>query len=580
MTEIPYNASATATVNVNGNCYGATNDPLVIEGVPDSSGVLPVFDASTALPTGSWQQVAGLNNNVYSTSVTFGGNSVTGLVYENSTAVATGDPAAGDAAMLTEASLPSELQPGQMCYNIAGTEFENLRGMTSQATSSQLPNAGGSAWTQAVSGTGLAGWWQLDDGYETTGSVPTTVADSSGNNLANGTLEGTATSSNWIAGKIDGALSLNGTNNYVNVPSDAAFGTGAFTISAWVKPTGLTSSSNYSIVGDYTSSSQYYEFALTGTTGLSLFINSATKLTATVPSWGSSWSLVTVTRNANGNVTFYVNGVAYAGSIALTGNPGHTQTILGASGGSTPYYFKGGLDNVLLYARALQAGEVAALYNLAPIMTANGSLDFGSESVYANGTTGSAADKTYLGLDVALGGAWGGPLPIQSPGPRHDDRLGRRHGPVRSERRHLERLDRADRPGSDLDQRSNGPVGHRLDGQRLYGGPDAFGPLRVGPDAKHLVGHYPAIWLEPSGVRVRHVELGRRVQRRLGRQQRIQEQRAEFQLSLELFWREHNQFRDAAGRFSQPPSSGAGELSSQFSLLPADSARSSTTRST
>ena len=118
-------------------------------------------------------------------------------------------------------------------------------------------------------------------------------------------------------------------------------------------------------------------------------------------------------------MTFYVDGVSYAGSNSLAGNPGHTATILGAfnPGGSTPCYFGGGMDNVLMYSRALGPSEVTALYNLSPIMTANGAMDFGSQSVYANGARRRGRRIRSTGPRPGFGCQRAGRIiPIQSSG--------------------------------------------------------------------------------------------------------------------------------------------------------------------
>jgi len=92
----------------------------------------------------------------------------------------------------------------------------------------------------ASPGPGLVGLWHLDEG---TGK---TAYDSSG--LGNdGTLSG---------GRFGGALSFDGVNDYVSVPDDASldFGTGNFTIEAWIKVSGaaIVSNKEYGVVNKNT----------------------------------------------------------------------------------------------------------------------------------------------------------------------------------------------------------------------------------------------------------------------------------------------------------------------------------------
>src|SRR3990167_8862308 len=82
---------------------------------------------------------------------------------------------------------------------------------------------------------GLVGYWNFDEGSGAT------VADSSGNGN-NGTLSGGPT---WVTGKVgSGALSFDGTNDYINIPSSALYDfAGDFTVSAWVyEPVGSAQS--------------------------------------------------------------------------------------------------------------------------------------------------------------------------------------------------------------------------------------------------------------------------------------------------------------------------------------------------
>ena len=73
-----------------------------------------------------------------------------------------------------------------------------------------------------------AGYWPLDEGSGTT------TADLSGNNNT-----GTITGASWTTGKLNGALSFNGTSNYVSMgtPTTLKFGTGSFTVISWFKTT-------------------------------------------------------------------------------------------------------------------------------------------------------------------------------------------------------------------------------------------------------------------------------------------------------------------------------------------------------
>ena len=72
-------------------------------------------------------------------------------------------------------------------------------------------------------------YWRFDDE-----SGPT-ADDSIGSN------DGTVSGATWTNGKVDGALSFNGSGDYVDISSVSwsAIGTGDFTISAWIKPVAM-----------------------------------------------------------------------------------------------------------------------------------------------------------------------------------------------------------------------------------------------------------------------------------------------------------------------------------------------------
>ena len=75
---------------------------------------------------------------------------------------------------------------------------------------------------------GLVAYWPLDEGGGTT------TADASGNGN-----DGTLNLPGWDSGKFGGALNFDGVDDYVDCgnPSILDFGTGDFTISAWIKTT-------------------------------------------------------------------------------------------------------------------------------------------------------------------------------------------------------------------------------------------------------------------------------------------------------------------------------------------------------
>jgi hypothetical protein len=138
------------------------------------------------------------------------------------------------------------------------------------------------------------GWWRLDGNAE----------DSSGNEN-HGTVAG---SPQWVAGKFDGALEVNGSGDHVDCGNGPSLNiTGPLTISAWVHPTGPGSSSYPRVVDKsngtggadpgyklYVRSGENYIFTLSAG---GVYFNSS--LAATLNTWhyvafvitGAQWKL-------------------------------------------------------------------------------------------------------------------------------------------------------------------------------------------------------------------------------------------------------------------------------------------------
>jgi len=222
---------------------------------------------------------------------------------------------------------------------------------------------------------GLVGYWKLDEG---SGS---TAVDSSGNGN-NGILVG---SPPWTTGKIGGALSFNGSSQYVQVPVLA--NTSIDKISQTLTPT-----STHSIVG-WIQIQSYHPTLLAGVVGrgrqggngfgLNLTVD-ATRLielgrhgsnpvdSATHPPGSPPAGVYHVAGVYDGiNGKIYVNGVL-EGTASFSppvypvddvNNLHLGRTCSGSSGCSTYSYFNGLLDEMKLYNRALTASEILADYN-------------------------------------------------------------------------------------------------------------------------------------------------------------------------------------------------------------------------
>jgi fibronectin type 3 domain-containing protein len=230
-------------------------------------------------------------------------------------------------------------------------------------------NAAGTADSETVSSapSNLIEYLRLDDG---TGIA---AEDATGHGLV-GTLQ---TGASWsTTGKIGGAVSLNGSNGFVALPSGIVGALSAVTISSWVN---LNALANWSRIFDFGTGTTNYMF-LTPTNGSAVRFAIRTPSVAEQVIAGTSalptgvWTHVAVT--LSGTVgTLYVNGVQVAQNAAMTLNPTSlgvtTQNYLGKSQFTSDPYLNGKIDDFKIFNRALTSTEVASLALAAPLSVTN-----------------------------------------------------------------------------------------------------------------------------------------------------------------------------------------------------------------
>jgi len=194
----------------------------------------------------------------------------------------------------------------------------------------------------------------------------TTASDATGNGwtgtLVNGPL--------WTSGKFGNAVELDGTDDYVSLPSGVVDGLTDFTISVWVR---LDTISDWSRIFDFGTGTSVNMFLTprNGSTGTVRFaittggaggeqrINGSAALATGV------WTHVAVTLSGNTGI-LYVNGDEVGRNSTMSLTPGSlgvtTQNYIGKSQYDDPPS-DGCFDDFLLYSNALSAAEVAELAN-------------------------------------------------------------------------------------------------------------------------------------------------------------------------------------------------------------------------
>jgi arabinoxylan arabinofuranohydrolase len=193
-----------------------------------------------------------------------------------------------------------------------------------------------------------------------------TASDTTGNGwtgtLVNGAL--------WSSGKIDNAVDLDGSNDYISLPAGVVDGLTSFTISAWVN---IDTISTWSRVFDFGSGTTIYMF-LTPQCGGSNTVRFAIttsgaggeqKINGNAPLPSGVWTHVAVAYQA-GKGIFYVDGVEVGRNSNMTLIPDSlgitTQNYIGKSQWSDPY-LNGRIDDFRIYEDALSASEITLLVN-------------------------------------------------------------------------------------------------------------------------------------------------------------------------------------------------------------------------
>lgn len=231
---------------------------------------------------------------------------------------------------------------------------------------------------------GIVGFWKFDDG------LGGTAADSSGNNYTGTLINGPT----WTAGKFVGALSFDGNNDYVSIPSTFDVAALPFTISAWVNPT------NYNdwrtIIGKrdtIDTSDMRFDLILFSGTGNVFLEQPGSSINFSYIPPLSAWTHLVVVAQSSGT-QLYVNGVLNQtlGVFSL-GTDSAAQVRIGMNADG-PDVFLGALDDIRVYNSALSAADVQKLYNgavVTPIITPNGGTFASPTSVTLNSSTPGAS---------------------------------------------------------------------------------------------------------------------------------------------------------------------------------------------
>ncbi len=186
----------------------------------------------------------------------------------------------------------------------------------------------------------------------------TAIADASGTGN-----HGTASGTSWAPmGRFGSALSFNGSSGWVTVPDSASLDlTNAITLEAWVNPVQVTGSWRTVIFKQTTTGIAYSLFAANGAARPAGQVQIGGEQSATGPSQipVNAWTHLATTYDG-ATLRLFVNGTQVA-TKAQTGNAVVSTGVLRIGGNSIwPEPFRGLIDEVRIYNRALAAAEIQA----------------------------------------------------------------------------------------------------------------------------------------------------------------------------------------------------------------------------
>ena len=202
---------------------------------------------------------------------------------------------------------------------------------------------------------GLVGYWSFDEG---TGN---TAKDGSKNGN-----DGAITGSKWAKGVFGSALEFNGVNDYANMRNPGGGITNkAVSVEAWVQSMGSNVNANLVFAGP--EGLDYGIWIQGGRFFAGVWNSEGVQYSAISPSSPTPglWYHVAMTCDFNADkvVRFYINGILSCTSAAAGTaiRSGHTTIDVG---GRTPNasYFKGIIDEVRIYNRALSEAEIRKPY--------------------------------------------------------------------------------------------------------------------------------------------------------------------------------------------------------------------------
>ncbi|MGE0077819.1 MAG: LamG-like jellyroll fold domain-containing protein [Bacteroidales bacterium] len=167
-----------------------------------------------------------------------------------------------------------------------------------------------------------------------------------------------------IASDASNAINFDGTNDYIDLGNKTTFNklaNGNFTIEMWINST--DNSTRSILIGNYYDGSPSYNIELTSSGYLRTFINGSSYYGTKNVADGKWHHIASVVDFDNDYVKIYIDGVEnYSGSNTLSTYTVARNLMIGRDPRSSTFYYKGQIDEVRIWSKALTKDEIRSQY--------------------------------------------------------------------------------------------------------------------------------------------------------------------------------------------------------------------------
>ncbi|ALG15030.1 glycoside hydrolase [Kibdelosporangium phytohabitans] len=178
-----------------------------------------------------------------------------------------------------------------------------------------------------------------------------------------GTRNATLTNATWTTGNPGSAVQFNGTDSVVDTGASVLDTGSNYSAAAWVKLDSLGGFAT-AVSQDGTGNSAFF-LQYSGADNRFAFSFAGVRALAPVAPEAGRWYHIAGVRDVRaGSLTLYVDGEPAGTAYSCDGGPGAGSTVIGRAkfNGGPVDFWRGAIDQVHLYDRALPAAEVAQLY--------------------------------------------------------------------------------------------------------------------------------------------------------------------------------------------------------------------------